>query len=105
MKKNGHDYGKAYYLNPPVLVYADFSLPYIVHVDASGSGLGALLYQSQESKERVIANAGRSLRGPERNNSAHRRECIAFKLNFMDKCNCLALTLKSKQTIIYKEMC
>ena len=34
-----------------VLAYADYSLPFELHVDACGSGLGAVLYQSQEGKK------------------------------------------------------
>ena len=42
---------------PPVLAYADYKLPSVVHTDASASGLGAVLYQQQAGKDRVIAYA------------------------------------------------
>lgn len=72
-------------INPPVLAFADFSLPFIVNIDASGTGLGAVLYQRQEGKERVIAYASRSLRGPERLYPAHKREFLALKWAVTDK--------------------
>ncbi|KAL1268488.1 hypothetical protein QQF64_033851 [Cirrhinus molitorella] len=41
----------------PILAFADPKLPYILHTDASTSGLGAALYQEQDGKARVIAYA------------------------------------------------
>ena len=45
----------------PILAYADFSLPFELHIDASSIGLGAILYQTQERRKRVIACARRTL--------------------------------------------
>ena len=51
---------------PPVLAYADFSKPFVIHTDASREGLGAVLYKEQNGIERVIAYANRRLRNSER---------------------------------------
>lgn len=37
----------------PVLGFADPTLPYILHTDASATGLGAALYQVQDGEKRV----------------------------------------------------
>ncbi|KAL6459693.1 hypothetical protein MHYP_G00314520 [Metynnis hypsauchen] len=49
----------------PVLAYADFSEPFIVEVDASHGGLGAVLSQEHEGKVHPIAFASRGLRPTE----------------------------------------
>ena len=65
--------------SPPVLAYPDFSEPFILHTDASGSGLGAILYQERDGKERVTAYASRGLSKAERNYPAHKLEFLALK--------------------------
>ncbi|KAL0148953.1 hypothetical protein M9458_055757 [Cirrhinus mrigala] len=52
-----------------LLAYADFSLPFILEVDASHSGLGAVLSQEQEGRVRPVAYDSRALRPSERNPS------------------------------------
>ena len=63
----------------PVLAYADFKAPFILHTDASGEGLGAVLHQVQEGKQRVIAYASRSLSKSEKNYPVHKLEFLALK--------------------------
>ena len=40
-----------------ILAYADFKAPFVLHTDASGDGLSAVLYQVQDGQKRVIAYA------------------------------------------------
>ena len=69
----------------PILAYADFKTPFILHTDASGDGLGAVLYQAQEGKQRVIAHASWSMIRSERNYPVHKLEFLALKLAITDK--------------------
>ena len=70
----------------PVLAYADYTKPFVLHTDASTTGLGALLYQKQEDgKERVIAYASRTLNKAERNYDAHKLEFLALKWAVTDR--------------------
>ena len=47
--------------NPTVLAYTDYSMPFLLNIDASGDGLGAVLYQEHDGIEHVIAYASRGL--------------------------------------------
>ena len=72
----------------PVLAYADFSLPFILEVDASYGGLGAVLSQEQAGKVRPIAYASRGLRPTERNMqnySSMKLEFLALKWAMTEK--------------------
>ena len=65
-------------VSPPVLAYPDFGLPFILQTDASLDGLGAVLAQTQEGKERVVAYASRSLSTGEARYPAHKLEFKAL---------------------------
>ena len=54
-------------IRPPVMAYPVFSKPFVLHTDASQEGLGAVLYQKQEQRMRVIRYASRTLSPAERN--------------------------------------
>lgn len=54
-------------VNPPVLAYPDFNLPFVLHTDASEKGLGAILYQHQNGGLQVIAYGSRTLSPAEKN--------------------------------------
>lgn len=73
--------------NPPVLAYPDFDLPFVLHTDASEQGLGAVLYQRQEGKLRVIAYGSRTLTPAERNYHLHsgKLEFLALKWAISEK--------------------
>ncbi|XP_028298451.1 uncharacterized protein LOC114460741 [Gouania willdenowi] len=70
---------KATLVSAPVLAYANFSLPFILEIDASFDGLGAVLSQEHEGKVRPIAYASRGLRPTERNMSNY----SSMKLEFL----------------------
>ena len=57
----------------------------MLHTDASGDGLGAVLYQDQDGQRRVIAYASGSLTKSERNYPVHRLEFLALKWAVTDK--------------------
>ena len=69
----------------PILAYPDYQLPFILHTDSSSEGLGAVLYQKQEGKLRVIAYASRSVSKTEANYPAHKLEFLALKWAVCEK--------------------
>ena len=69
----------------PVLGFADYNAPFILHTDASTSGLGAALYQVIDGKKRVIAYASRGLSKSEVNYPAHKLEFLALKWAVTEK--------------------
>ena len=72
-------------LEPPILAYPEYRQPFILHVDACGTGLGAVLCQTQFGKERVIAYASRALSKSEQVYPAHKLEFLALKWAVTDK--------------------
>ncbi|XP_038135153.1 uncharacterized protein LOC119779547 [Cyprinodon tularosa] len=71
--------------NAPVLAFADPSKPYILHVDASFDGLGAVLNQEYPEGLRPVAFASRKLSASERNYPVHQLEFLALKWAVVDK--------------------
>lgn len=69
----------------PVLGFADPTLPYELHTDASTTGLGAALYQQQEGELRAIAFASRGLSRSEARYPAHKLEFLALKWGVTEK--------------------
>ena len=72
----------------PILGYADYTKPFVLEVDASLKGLGAVLSQYQDGQLRVIAYASRSLRPNERNvqnYSSRRLELLALYWSVTEK--------------------
>ena len=70
----------------PVLAYANYKSPFILHTDASPTGLGAVLSQKQaDGTERVVAYASHSLNKAERNYDAHKLEILALKWAVTDQ--------------------
>ncbi len=70
-----------------LLAHPDFSKPFLLSVDASTSGLGAVLSQVQEGSAvaRPIAFASKSLNHAQSKYPAHRLEFLAMKWAISDK--------------------
>ena len=65
-------------ITSPVLKYPDYSKPFYLHTDASGTGIGAVLAQKDGKNEYTIAYANRSLNKAKRNYFATELECLAI---------------------------
>lgn len=62
----------------PVLAYADFTKPFVLQIDASHAGLGAVLAQEQGGQRKPIAFASRGLRPTEKNMSNYSSRKLEF---------------------------
>lgn len=69
----------------PVLGFANPKLPYLLHTDASTTGLGAALYQEQDGELKAIAFASRVLSRSEAKYPAHKLEFLALKWAVTEK--------------------
>ena len=69
---------------PPTLAYPDFDLPFIIHTDASGAGLGCGLFQIQDGSIRVIGDGSRRLTGSEEKYHSSKLEFLALKWAICD---------------------
>ena len=70
----------------PILAYANYKTPFILHMDASTTGLGTVFSQKQpDGTERVIAYASWSLNKAEWNYNAHKLEFLALKWAITDQ--------------------
>ena len=69
----------------PVLAFAEYSKPFVVQVDASFEGLGAVLCQEKEGLLKPIAYASRKLSPSEKRYPVHKLEFLALKWAVCDK--------------------
>lgn len=75
-------------VSAPVLAYADLSVPFLLEIDASHSGLGAVLGQEKDGKMKPVAYASRGLRPTEQNMqnySSMKLELLALKWAMTEK--------------------
>lgn len=63
----------------PVLGFVNPRLRFVLHADASTSGLGVALYQEQDGELRVIAYASRGLSSSEKRYPAHKLVFLELK--------------------------
>ena len=70
----------------PILAYADYTKPFQLHMDASESGLGAVLHQKQaDGMKSVIAYASQTLSQSKQNYDAHKLEFLALKWSITER--------------------
>ena len=65
----------------PILAYANFTKLFKLHIDACGTGLGAVLYQTwEDGTKAVIAYASRSFSKAKSHYQAHKLEFLILKV-------------------------
>ena len=62
----------------PITAFPDFNLPFRLYTNVSTTGLGPILAQVQEGKERIICCASRSLNQAEKVYPATKLECLTI---------------------------
>ena len=62
----------------PITAFPDFSQAFRLYTDSSTAGLGAILAQVRDGKERIICCASRSLNQAETAYPATKLECLAI---------------------------
>jgi len=68
---------RSHLMAAPTLSCPDFNLPFVLQTDASSVGIGAVLTQTVEGQENIIAFASRALSDPEKKYSVTEQECLA----------------------------
>ena len=76
--QNAFDQLKARLTTSPITAFPDFSQEFRLYTDASTAGLGAILTQVREGKERIICCASRALNKAEKSYPATKLECLAI---------------------------
>ena len=73
-----------YLTEPLILAYPDYDLPFILHTDGSGAGLGCGLFQIQDGSIRVIGYGSRTLNGSEEKYHSSKLKFLAPKWDICD---------------------
>ena len=67
-------------VNAPVLAFPDFKKPFLLEMDASGKGLGAVLSQKQDDgRYHPVAYASRTMNETEQRYHSNKQEFLALK--------------------------
>lgn len=71
---------KTVLISAPVLSTPDFTIPFVIHCDASDAGVGAVLVQGSGDSERVIAYMSQKLTSAQTKYTTTEKECLAVIL-------------------------
>ena len=76
--QDAFDHLKMLLTTSPITAFPNFSLPFRLYTDSSTAGLGAILAQVREGKERIICCASRSLNQAEKAYPVTKFECLTI---------------------------